>query len=147
MARKRIRVSLWCGLSEKYMRIDYEYIGQILRVFLDSESPTEDWDSFAELRADDGHKFVFHISILVDRRLMVGAFSPDEIGILHSLYDYVVSIVPWRLTADGHDFANALDKPSVMAEIQEKFKQEGLSVVIEIAKKIATKQANRLLDN
>ena len=36
-------------------------------------------------------------------------------------------------------------KPTVFAVIKEKFKEDGLSVVIDIAKKLANKQAEKLL--
>ena len=128
------------------LKIDYEYVEKILEAFLDSELPTMNWKSFEMLRADDDHKFVFHIEIMVDKGLIVGALKSGDIGISRTHSDYIISIVPWRLTSDGHDFANALTKPSVLATIQNKFKEEGLSAVIGIAKKIAEKQALKLLE-
>ena len=128
------------------MKIDYEYIENILEVFLESELPTVDWESFSKIRNNDEHKFVFHIEIMVDKRLIVGALKDGKIGINRTYNDYIISIVPWRLTADGHDLANAITKPSILAIIQNKFKQEGLSAVIGIAKKIAEKQALKLLE-
>jgi len=55
------------------MRIDYEYIKKIFEVFLESDLPTVDWDSFSKIREKDEHKFVFHIKIMVDKALMEGA--------------------------------------------------------------------------
>ena len=127
------------------MRIDYDYLKDILDVFLTCELPTVDWSSFTSLRKTDEHKFVFHIEILVDKGLIEGALKDRSIGISRTFDDYAVSVIPWRLTADGHDFAVSITKPSVLATIKEKFKSEGLSVVIDIAKKIAEKQAEKLL--
>ncbi|MCL1079878.1 hypothetical protein L2734_17210 [Parashewanella spongiae] len=52
----------------------------------------------------------------------------------------------WRITSEGYDFALALNKPSVLSVIKEKFQKEGLSAVIDISKKIVIKQANKLLE-
>lgn len=128
------------------MQINYDYLKDILDVFLTRELPTADWDSFASLRKTDENKFIFHIEILVDKGLIEGALRGKSIGISRTLEGkYTASIIPWRLTADGHDFAAAITKPSVLATIKEKFKTEGLSVVIDIAKKIAEKRAEKLL--
>ncbi|GAA0819429.1 DUF2513 domain-containing protein [Colwellia asteriadis] len=128
------------------MRIDYEYVEQILEVFLESNSPTVDWNSFLPIIRGNDDKFIFHILILVDKNLIVAAHSDGLIGIKRNYTEYVTSVVPWRLTSDGHDFANALVKPGVLATVQEKFKEEGLSAVIGITKKIVEKQAMKLLD-
>jgi hypothetical protein len=128
------------------LKIDYEYVEKILESFLENDLPTLDWKSFEELRGDDEHKFVFHIEIMVDKGLIIGALKDGSIGISRAYNDYIISVIPWRLTSDGHDFANALTKPSVLSTIQEKFKEEGLSAVIGISKKIAEKQALKLLE-
>ncbi|WP_323915636.1 hypothetical protein, partial [Aeromonas caviae] len=70
----------------------------------------------------------------------------DYLGIEREHDAYGVCIIPWRLTANGHDFASSLTKPGVLTTIKEKFKTEGLSVVIDIAKSMASKQAEKLLD-
>lgn len=128
------------------MRIDYDYLKDIFNVFLTCELPTVDWDSFTSLRNGDDDKFVFHIEILVDKALIEGDLSDGSIGITRTFTgNYSVSIVPWRLTANGHDFAASITKPSVLATIKEKFKSEGISVVIDVAKKVAEKQAEKLL--
>ena len=128
------------------MQIDYEYLKELLDVFLQSEEPTVNWRSFDSLRKEGEHKFVFHIEILVDKKLMEGALKDKSIGITRGFGgEYHVSVIPWRLTADGHDFAVSLNKPTVLTTIKEKFKTEGLSVVIDIAKTIASKQAEKLL--
>jgi len=128
------------------VKIDYEYVEKILEVFLESEKPTVDWNSFLSIIRGNDDKFIFHILILVDKNLIAAAHSDGRIGIQRNYSEYNVSIVPWRLTSDGHDFANALAKPGVLTTIQEKFKAEGLSAVIGISKKIVEKQAMKLLD-
>jgi hypothetical protein len=127
------------------MRIDYEYIEKILEIFLDSDVPTVNWRNFESLRGNDDHKFVFHIEIMVDKDLIASTLENGSIGIRRTAHDYTISIVNWRLTAEGHDFASAITKPSVLSTIKEQFQKEGLSVVINLTKKIAEKQAEKLL--
>jgi len=128
------------------MRIDYEYLGEIFNIFLESERPTANWNDFKDIIGDDEHKFVFHIEIMVDRFLIASTLENGSIGIMRTNSGYAVGIVEWRLTAEGHDFAAALTKPSILDTIKGKFQQEGLSAVIDIAKKIVSKQAERLLE-
>jgi hypothetical protein len=129
------------------VRIDYSYIKEILEVFLESETPTANWNNFESLINNDDHKFVFHIEIMVDKNLIASTLESGKIGIKRSAHDYHVSVVEWRLTSDGHDFAAAIIKPSVLTTIKDKFQKEGLSAVIDISKKIAAKQAAKLLDD
>lgn len=135
-----------CGKQDEYVQIDYEYIENILEVFLNSETPTVDWNDFESLRGDDDHKFVFHVEIMVDKELIKSTLQNGDIGITRTAHSYIVSVVAWRLTAEGHDFASAITKPNILATIKEKFQKEGLSAVIDISKKIAAKQINKLLD-
>lgn len=130
------------------MRIDYEYLSRILDVFLEAAAPTVTYKNFEDLRqGDDGeHRFVFHIEILVDKELIVSVLENPKIGIKRDGQgNYMISIVPWRLTADGHDFASALIKPTILAKVKEKFAKEGLSAVIDIVKKLGEKQAEKYL--
>ena len=129
------------------MRIDYEYLKSLLDVFLNSDKPTVDWNSFLSFHENDEHKFVFHIEICTDKELIVGAFKGGSIGISRGYDDYTVAVVPWRLTASGHDFAAALNKPSVISVIKDKLQSEGLSTVINVAKKLVENQALNLIEN
>lgn len=128
------------------MRIDYDYLKQILDICLDSELPTVDWNSFKALTSEDEHKFVFHLEIMADKYLIESCLKGDSMGIERDYDGYGICVIPWRLTADGHDFASSLTKPGVLTTLKERFKNEGLSVVIDIAKSIASKQASKILD-
>ncbi|WP_448646919.1 hypothetical protein [Pseudomonas mohnii] len=129
------------------MRVDYEYLKLILDVFLESERPTVDWESFRSFHEVSEDKFVFHIEICADKDLIMGALKDRSIGISRGHNEYYVSVIPWRLSASGHDFAAALNKPSIMGVIKERFQTEGLSAVIDIAKKLVENQAERLIGN
>jgi hypothetical protein len=86
-----------------------------------------------------------------EKRLITGAFSHRNLGIDlgypdgKNVYEFSPGM-PWRITSEGYDFAAALNKPNVLSVIKDKFQKEGLSAVIDISKKIAAKQATKLLD-
>lgn len=114
------------------MIIDYEYLSKVLQVFLTSEKPTVDWNDFKLFWEEAENKLIFHVEILADKNLIINARKDGSLGTrMDSLGEYGMSIVPWRLTATGHDFAAALIKPIVMATIQEKFKVGGITTVPE----------------
>jgi len=119
------------------VRIDYEYIKSILDIFLESKKPTVDLNTFRSLHEANEDNFIFHVEICADKGLITGAFKDRSIGISLGHDGYYCSVVPWRLTADGHDFAAALNKPSIMGILKEKLKAESLSVVISVTKKLA----------
>jgi len=130
------------------MKISYEYLAQILSKFLDSTEPHLNWKSFDNELHENEKLFFFHIFILQDKGLLIGATSDStNIGVNFNananVYQYWNT--PIRLTAKGHDFAEALSKPSIKEVIVNKFKDEGLSAVIEISKSLAEKHAEKLL--
>lgn len=130
------------------MKIDYDYINEILNVFLNSESPNINLNSFDTLLNEDNYKFAFHTQIMADKRLISneqGDSDLKSLGFIPLAVGFNISITSWRLKADGHDFASALNKADVLSTIKEKFKDEGLSVVVDIAKQLANNQAKKLL--
>ncbi len=132
------------------MRIDYNYISEILSVFLDSDEPVVWTLGFQNLISADESKFFFHLVILAEKGIISSALSGGGgIGIQYSGHsdEYNYSDIPLRLTADGHDFAGAITKPDVIEIIATRFKQEGLSAVVGLAKKIAVNKAEKVLED
>ncbi|EJL6404769.1 MULTISPECIES: DUF2513 domain-containing protein [Vibrio harveyi group] len=133
------------------MKLDYELINEILTKFVESEQSTVDVDYFTDLYEKDSQQLAHHLIIMEEKRLITGASSHGKLGIDleysngKDVYEFT-SGMPWRITSEGYDFAAALNKPNVLRVIKEKFQKEGLSAVIEISKKIAIKQAAKLLD-
>lgn len=132
------------------MKIDYSYLSNILSKFLDSPDPNIDFHSFGEEIGKDSNKFFFHLIILADKGLVCSATKePSNIGVRYNgnngEYDYWIT--PLRLTAAGHDFADAITKPSINETIIGKFKDEGFSAVIDIAKKLALKRAEEMFED
>lgn len=129
------------------MRIDYDYLKNLLDVLLECECPTVTWDDFEKFESDDEHRLVLHLRILKDMELLVPDGSYDGLGIEKLNDSYRILIRPWRLSAAGHDFATALTKPNVLERIRTQFNDEGVAVVVDLVKKLAMKQASKLLDD
>ncbi len=130
------------------MKISYDYLSDILSKFLSDREPHLTWTSFSEEIKNDEKMFFFHIFILWDKGLIVGVSDPNNIGVSFNspTNTYETWNTPIRLTALGHDFAEALVKPSIKEVIVDKFKNEGPSLVIEMTKVLTTKYAEKLLE-
>lgn len=138
------------GDEVQLVRIDYEYLSGILNRFLDSDSPVLYLSSFRKELDEDANKLFFHLLILRDKAIVSGSGSPGQgIGIEFNdntnEYDYW--LVALRLTAEGHDFADAITKPNIKELVIDKFRNEGISAVVDLSKRIALKQAERKLDD
>jgi hypothetical protein len=129
------------------MKPDYEYIIEILNVFIESDKTNLRINDFDDFRRKDKNKFYFNILILRDKNILEGASDPRNIGIEFNGNNdsYDTFSVPWRLTADGQDFAKDILKPEIKETIISKFKSEGLSAIIDITKKLALKRTEKIL--
>ena len=131
------------------MKPDYDYLIKILNVFLEAETPTVDWEAFEDLR--DGtlyDKFIFHIRLLSEKHLISdeqGDSTLESLGFIPTMTGYVISIIPWRLTSEGHSFSSEITKPATLTTIKEKFKNEGFPVVVDILKQLTQKQLDKWL--
>ena len=80
-----------------------------------------------------------------DLGLLTAVDGEYGLGIREMDGDYNIIVRPWRLTAKGHDFAVGLSKPNILDQIRTQFQEEGLSVVVDIVRKLATAQATKHL--
>ena len=107
------------------MRIDTQYMSELLNKMLDAKTPTFTlWDladiatfmrTRVENKIEERDLFVFHMEVLYDDQLITSA-SRNYVGIGISRQkdgSYVYSTNPLRLTAAGHRYAdNLFLKPS-----------------------------------
>ena len=112
------------------MKIDIEYVKNILDTIHNHDKADFTIRLFDALwgegKIDENHKFVFHLEILHDQGFLVSTSTMSSVGIRRSgSEDYVFSIVPLRLSAKGHEYAAALNKPEVFKILKEKFNNEG----------------------
>lgn len=102
------------------MRIDSQYMSELLNKMLDAKTPTFTLWNLADIAnfmmasrtTEERDKFVFHMEILHDDGFIDTARITDDyvgIGIVRQKDgSYIYSTVPLRLTASGHRCAREL---------------------------------------
>lgn len=129
------------------MRVDLDYWAELLNVFIDSESAHVDFNDFSnsEFEVEDGanlsEKFIFHIQLAIDNKLIGTQQKPvytlKDIGILFSGDGRPqISIVPWRLTQKGHDFAATLANKEVLEKLKVEFKDAPFKSIFDGGQKL-----------
>tara|TARA_Y100000310_G_scaffold276696_1_gene294053 strand:+ start:66 stop:509 length:444 start_codon:yes stop_codon:yes gene_type:complete len=146
------------------MRIDLAYLKELLSEFLNAEtahiSVVKLQDNGFPISSADNpeyldEKFVFHMQILMDNRLIsdrnLHLSGLDSIGITMGISGPPLIIdKDIRLTQAGHDFANALDKQEVFEKLKTEFKDAPFKVVFDGSQKLLQhyfkKKLNDILD-
>lgn len=120
------------------MKIDQDYLKGLLGAFESAVNPTTD---IKELSAAgfpyQTDEFVFHMRLLEDRGLIEGLGSVSGFGYTQTRATYSWIIIPLRLTAEGHDFIDALKQREVWQTIKTDFKDASLSTMISAARSLA----------
>jgi repressor of nif and glnA expression len=117
------------------MKIDQIYLKGMLGAFESAEAPTTDIQELERKGfkySEDA--FIFHLGILADQ-----GFVQREQG--HGLGykkgaggDISWSVVPLRLTAQGHDFIEALNNSQVWDTIKTEFKDASIGTLWKVSK-------------
>lgn len=98
---------------------------------------------FFDVEGEEENKLVFHLLLLVEnglisnRQLQTG--DPKHIGIIFSSRGVCGASVPIRLTQDGHDFANALNKKPILERLKQDFSEAPFDVAKDVGKGLLTK--------
>ncbi len=92
------------------MKIDHEYLKGLLEAFEASEGPQTDINKLKKQGFDySTEEFLFHMRLLDDRGLICQSNGSSGFGVAESIDGYVSwAVMPLRLTADGHDFLEAI---------------------------------------
>ena len=97
------------------MQIDPDYLKRLLEAFQAAPGPLTDIEQLqaAGISYQDP-QFVFHMEILQDRGLIQQPDGEPGFGLIRGAdWNYQSwSVVPLRLTADGHDFLQAFGRRS-----------------------------------
>lgn len=116
------------------MTRDVDYLKELLTAFQDAPEPTINIRDLARAGLSPADpKFEFHLFQLRDQ----GSITDDRDGNLGMLRgaDRTVqwSVIPLRLTASGHQFAEALGSSRVLATLKEKFVGASISTLKQVA--------------
>jgi hypothetical protein len=140
------------------MRIDLDYIANILDVFLEAEMAHVKISDFEKNGIDlEGEpkrfneKLVFHMQIAIDNQLIGTkkgvAFNIAEIGMRESLPGTGTIIdIPIRLTQRGHDFACSLNNKEVLEKLKCGFKNAPFQVIFDGGQKLLQHFMKKKLD-
>jgi len=120
------------------MKIDQEYLKKLLETCEAAPAPIFDIDELKAAGVDyDTDQFVFHMNILND----LGAIERDDgesgFGLVRGIDGHMSwAAVPLRLTAQGHQFIEALRNKEVWATLKRDFKDASVSTLWDVSKRL-----------
>lgn len=133
------------------MKIDQTYLKLILNTFIDSPRSFIWVADILEqgIKMDDS--FLFHMQILEDQKLIECLDKKSDLGYDIKLGgEYVWQSRPLRLTASGHEFIEAMNKPEIWEILAKDFQQASISTLKSVAgsllKAFAKKQISKYLE-
>jgi len=130
------------------MKIDQDYLKSLLDAFEEAPGPVTD---IQQLRASGldyrTDAFVFHAEILADQGFLTRDDRKAGIGIQRGADGSIQwSVLPLRLTAAGHEFAENLRNKEVWATIKTSFKDASISTLASVAKQLAEGYAKQKVE-
>lgn len=117
------------------MKLDAEYLKQLLTAFQGAPNPTTDIRELegAGLSIDDP-KFEFHMMLLHDGDFVESESRSGGIGLSKSADGSIEwSVIPLRLTASGHEFAEAMGNSKVLQTLKKSFVGASLNTMRDVA--------------
>ena len=133
------------------MKIDQEYLKEILNTFTESSRSFIWVKDILKKGIEMDDKFLFHIQILEDQHFIECLDKKSEIGYEITLGgNFEWKSRPLRLTASGHEFAEAINRPEIWKILKGEFKDASLSTLKSAASSLliafAKKQLNKYLE-
>ena len=133
------------------MKIDQEYLRKILNSFIESERSFVWVADIMEQGIEIDDKFLFHMQILEDQNFIECLDKKSELGYEITLggnFDWQSR--PLRLTASGHEFVEAINRPEIWDVLKAEFKDSSLSTLKSAAQTLllafAKKQIGKYLE-
>lgn len=117
------------------MKPDPEYTKKLLEAFEDSPEPTTDIRELQRLGLDyETPAFYFHLRLLNDGGFVERDDEESGLGVDRSADGGLYwSVIPLRLTADGHTFTEALLSHSGFQAVKDSLVKSSLSIMRDIA--------------
>jgi hypothetical protein len=117
------------------MRPDPDYVRRLLSAFQDAPDPTTDIEELKRegLSYEDA-KFYFHLRLLNDQGFVEREDGEPGVAVTRSLDGhYSWAALPLRLTASGHEFAEAMSHSKAFAAVKSSLVTSSLSIMKDIA--------------
>ena len=134
------------------MKVDQDYLKAVLNAFLDGErSFVWPQDILDAVGSDMDDRFLFHMQILEDQRFVECLDRTRGLGYeIHLGGQFEWRSHPLRLTAAGHEFAEALNREDVWTVLKSEFKEASVETLYRVGRSLleayAKKQIGKYLD-
>jgi hypothetical protein len=133
------------------MKIDQDYLREILNTFTESSKSFIWLEDLTRKGIEIDDKFLFHIQILEDQHFVECLDKRSDIGYEITLGgNFEWNSRPLRLTASGHEFTEAINRPEIWDILRQEFKDASLSTLKSAATSLlvafAKKQVNKYLE-
>ena len=130
------------------MKINQSYLKGMLEAFESAKTPTTD---IKELN-DKGFKysedqFIFHLKILADQGFVKGEQGSDLGYKKGAGGDIIWSVVPLRLTSQGHDFIEILNTSEVWNTIKTEFNDASIGTLWKVSKDLFEKYIKKKIES
>ncbi|SWD52076.1 Uncharacterised protein [Klebsiella pneumoniae] len=130
------------------VKIDHEYLKGLLVAFEESDSPVTNIRELKEKGFDyNVDQFVFHMRLLDDRGLISQPDGGFGFGLQVSVDGfYSWAVIPIRLTAEGHDFLEAIRNKEVWSMLKTGFKDASIGTLVTVSKELFNRALAKQLD-
>ncbi len=130
------------------MKIDHEYLKGLLEAFECSDKPETDIQKLHDLGFSyQTPEFLFHMRLLDDRNLIARTDGDSGFGFFESADDGGSwALLPLRLTANGHDFLEAIRNKEVWKALKTGFKDASIGTLVTVSKELFNRMLAKQLD-
>ncbi|EIZ1550024.1 DUF2513 domain-containing protein [Vibrio parahaemolyticus] len=145
------------------MRIDLEYMANLLNVFLNADNAHIDIETIqksgiqiesinSEMPNTLDETFVFHLQLAIENKLISDRHMKSDdlkcVGVyLYPSGSAEIVDTPIRLTQKGHDFASALENKGVLKSLTTEFKNAPFKVVFDTSQKLLEHVLQKKVDS
>lgn len=117
------------------MKPDPDYIKRLLVAFQDAPGPTTDVEELKQRGTPyEEPRFEFHLRLLQDQGFVERDDGEPGLGIeTYTGGEPYWSVIPLRLTASGHEFAEAMGHSKAFAAVKSSLVTSSLSIMRDVA--------------
>lgn len=127
------------------MKPDPDYIKRLLAAFQDSPGPSTDINELeARGLSYETPEFYFHLRLLNDQGFVEREDEKPGLGVEKSLDGSTMwSVIPFRLAAAGHEFAEALNNNKAFEAVKKSLVSSSLAIMRDIAVAVLKAEVGR----
>ncbi len=131
------------------MKIDQDYLKKLLETCEAAPAPIFDIEELKAAGVDfDTDQFVLHMSILNDLGVVERDDREPGFGLVRGADGHISwAVLPLRLTAQGHQFIEALRNKEVWATLKRDFKDASVHTLLDVSKKLLEGYARKKIED